>query len=282
MRKRRNCEFCTSSDPAEGPVLISCTDAQSSHLLHPWTALVTGAVIGCVLPPPDDNLVNGYLVDCDPSRDDDNLVCMWEPYWNCEIHNSYSQEAVCAYEVGGTPADYKNKPKMVKPDWNDSSALYPCGVPNDDHAIVTTLSYPSNEHLCDWCILCGIQVGGKQKYPNPPGDWMEISYNCGPELYPGFWCDGAQGTPTTRETTPGGSDEDSDTSSTTNGEFVCDPNEPEPPDQEVWICNGSAELEGTMHEGADGDNTTTLSGGNLPLCVLATSEADARWCSLLP
>jgi hypothetical protein len=106
----------------------------NSGILAPqvYLALVASGFLGaCFPPPPTPGPVYGYLIDCDPSDTEDDLVCMQKPQWNCELHDHYVPEALCAFVNGGTPSDYKDKPEIVKPAWNDNQPLYECGVPHE-------------------------------------------------------------------------------------------------------------------------------------------------------
>jgi hypothetical protein len=139
--------------------------------------------------------------------------------------------------------------------------------------VISVTSAPDG-HECDYCYLCGIQEGGSVAIepPNYDGPWWdEIDNACTPDFYPEQYC-GISG-PTTSD---GDEAEGGDTSITT-GEPVCE-DDPDPEQLEVWICNGSAELMGSMIQGPDPEDvvTSSVSGGNLPVCVNASSEDSAR------
>ncbi|WP_434420689.1 hypothetical protein [Nannocystis pusilla] len=186
----------------------------------------------------------GYAVDCDPAADPDlDLICMTKEDWECAQRDHYVRESLCALIHGGTPADYDGKPKLVG---EMDCANRPPGVED---------AYSWVGYNCDDCRVCGNQLAGivtyQQGNPSLPG-WDEHPW-C-PQNYEDLdkFCDGGE---------------------------LPDPTEGEPqePDPEIWICNGSPTVCGTLQDNIPATWMTEICmSASVPDCVYATNEIEAR------
>lgn len=205
--------------------------------------------------------VPGYVVDCTPEIADDPLMCMAKVDWNCPQRDFYVRESYCARltEGPGTPSEYKGVPKLTvyDPDGPDGplapiSDLDCADTPDD------MLSTWDGGFGCDDCRVCDMQiVGNIAKSKIQDYGWDEIPF-C-PETQAdnaaGELCGGDEPTPTT------GDEEDPNTGGSG-----------------LWKCMGSWTIMGTMIETdlPQSKIDVYMSPPNIPKCVNATDEADAR------
>ncbi|PCC67292.1 hypothetical protein SAMN02745121_07061 [Nannocystis exedens] len=207
-------------------------------------ASLAASLLACSYEPPPPTW-DGYIIDCDPERSDDPLLCVHKSTFDCPQRSYYLRNALCARGLGGTPWDYpdpRNVPTMI--DLDSDGGLEEVGVcdPSTDYDGIVEVDWANV--ACSDCGMCGSQISGwNEWFPKQGYGWDELSW-C-PDNFDALWA-------------PGG---------------LCDGGSADTL-SDIWKCLGSDQISGVMTD--DGDLSTYWISYDDPTCVYATDQAAAR------